>query len=506
MSNNVAKNTVFLYFRMILILLVGLYTSRVVLKVLGEDDFGIYGVVGGVVSLFTVLTGSLSASISRFLTYELGRGDGRRLRTIFSTAVIIQAGISLVIAVLVETVGLWFVRSQMTIPPERTAAAVWVLHFSLVTFIVNLVSVPYHATIVAHEKMSAFAFISILEALCKLAVAALISAAPMDRLVFYAILMCGVSIIVRFAYGYYCSRHFSECRGGMSFDAGLLKDMTGFAGWNFIGASSAILRDHGGNILMNIFGNTAVNAARSIATQVNGAVNGFVVNFMTALNPQITKSYASGDNPYMMKLIYKGARFSFYLLLALSLPILFNTEYILDLWLDDVPEHTAAFVQLVLVFALSETVSGPLVTAALATGNIKKYQLIVGGLQMLNVPVSYVCLKFGAPPESVLVVAIVLSVACFAARMFILKKLIGLDSGLFMKKVYLNVVTVAILSCVFPFMFEFWKEYSFAHFVISSAVCLAGTAAAVWFAGMGRDERKYFIGFLRDKAGKYRKK
>ena len=331
-NKRIAKNTLLLYVRMLFMMAVSLYTSRVILNALGVEDYGIYNVVGGVVAMFSIISGSLSAAISRFITFELGKGDIDKLKKTFSAAVTIQLLLSLIIVILIESVGVWFLNFKMTIPSDRMAAANWVLQFSIVTFVINLVSVPYNATIIAHERMSAFAYISILEAVGKLAIAFLIMVSPIDRLVFYAILMCGVAVIVRLTYGYYCKRHFSECRYSFRWDKEILVKMFGFAGWNFIGASSAILRDQGGNIVINLFYGPAVNAARGIAMQVNGAVTGFVSNFMTALNPQITKSYAAGDRAYMMTLIYQGARLSFYMLLLLSLPVFLNTHYILVIW------------------------------------------------------------------------------------------------------------------------------------------------------------------------------
>lgn len=339
----------------------------------------------------------------------------------------IQLLLSLIIVVLIESVGVWFLNAKMTIPADRITAANWVLQFSIITFVINLISIPYNAAIIAHERMSAFAYISILEAVCKLAIAFLIMVSPMDRLVFYAILMCVVSVIVRFTYGHYCKKHFTECTYHFHWDKDILKKMFGFAGWNFIGASSAVLRDQGGNIVINLFYGPSVNAARGIAIQVNNAVSGFVSNFMTALNPQITKSYASGDKEYMMALIYQGARLSFYMLLLLSLPILINTHYILIIWLKLLPEHAVLFVRLILVFAMCESISNPLITAMLATGNIRNYQIVVGGLQMMNLPVSYICLRLGCMPESVLIVAIVISQCCLVARLYMLRGMIGLS-------------------------------------------------------------------------------
>lgn len=492
-NKRIAKNTLLLYVRMLFMMVVSLYTSRVILNALGVEDFGIYNVVGGVVAMFSVISGSLSAAISRFITYELGKGDQRKLNKIFSASVTIQLLLSLIIVILIESVGVWFLNVKMSIPVARMTAANWVLQFSIITFVINLISVPYNAAIIAHERMSAFAYISILEAVCKLAIAFLIMVSPMDKLVFYAILMCVVSVIVRFTYGHYCKKHFTECTYHFHWDKDILKQMFGFAGWNFIGASSAVLRDQGGNIVINLFYGPSVNAARGIANQVNSAIMGFVSNFMTALNPQITKSYAAGDRQYMMTLIFQGARLSFYMLLLLSLPVLVNTHYILVIWLKLVPEHAVLFVQLILVFAMCESISNPLVTAMLATGKIRNYQIIVGGLQMLNLPISYVCLKLGCIPESVLIVAIVISQSCLAARLYMLRKMIGLSSIQYMKKVYLNVIVVTLLSLVVPVLLLKYLKESFLSFVVLSLVAMVCTLIVEFHVGCNGKERMFIV-------------
>lgn len=497
-SNNkrIAKNTLLLYFRMLFMMAVSLYTSRVVLNALGVEDFGIYNVVGGVVAMFSMLSGSLSSAITRFITYELGTGNQENLKKIFSSSVTIQIGLALLIILLAEAVGVWFLNVKMNIPDTRLVAANWVFQFSILTFAINLVSVPYNATIIAHERMSAFAYISILEAIGKLAIAFLIVISPMDKLVFYAILMCAVALVVRFAYGIYCKKHFEECTYHFIFDKELLKRMFGFAGWNFIGATSAVLRDQGGNVVINLFCGPAVNAARGIAFQVNTAISGFVTNFMTALNPQITKSYASGDRDYMMTLIYQGARLSFYMLLLLSLPVLVNTHYILSLWLKIVPDHAVLFVQLVLVFAMSESISNPLITAMLATGRIRNYQLVVGGLQMMNLPVSYILLRMGMFPEVVIVVAIVISQCCLAARLLMLRGMIGLSVRKYVKKVYINVLVVTVIAAIFPFLLSIKLEESFLNFVLLCFVALICTGITIYYAGCDKTERQFVLNKL----------
>lgn len=505
-NKRIAKNTLLLYFRMLFMMVVSLYTSRVILNALGVENFGIYNVVGGVVALFTVISGSLSAAISRFITYELGKGDQSKLNRIFSASVTIQLLLSLIIVILIESVGVWFLNAKMTIPEDRMAAANWVLQFSIITFVINLISVPYNAAIIAHEKMSAFAYISILEAVCKLAIAFLIIVSPIDKLIFYAILMCAVSIIVRLTYGHYCKKHFAECNYHFHWDKEILKKMFGFAGWNFIGASSAVLRDQGVNIVINIFCGPAVNAARGISSQVNSAIMGFVNNFMTALNPQITKSYASGDHKYMMTLIFQGARLSFYILLLLSLPVILNAHYILKLWLSNVPEHTELFVQLILICAMSESLSNTMVTAMLATGNIRNYQIVVGGLQMMNLPISYICLRLGFMPESVLIVAIVVSQCCLAARLYMLRGMIGLSSIQYMKKVYLNVIVVTLLSLAVPVLLSKYMEETFFSFVVLSLVSIVCTLIVEFYVGCNCKEREFVVDKVKGLKNKILKK
>ena len=492
-NKRIAKNTMLLYGRMLLLMAISLYTSRVILNALGVEDYGIYNIVGGVVAMFSMLSGSLSAAISRFITFELGKGNKENLAKVFSASVTIQLGICAIVILLAETVGLWFLNSKMVIPENRLYAANWVYQLSLVTFVISLVSIPYNAAIIAHERMSAFAYISIFEAVNKLIVAYFIIISPFDKLIFYAIMIAMIAIIIRLIYGVYCKKRFEECTYHFIYDHELLKQMFGFAGWNFIGASSALLRDQGGNIVINLFCGPAVNAARGIAFQVNTAVHSFVTNFTTALNPQITKSYASGDYQYMMTLIFQGARLSYYILLLLSLPVIVNTHYILHIWLGQVPEHTVLFVQLVLIFGMCESISSPLITAMLATGKIRNYQLVVGGFQMLNLPVSYILLRFGAIPETVLIVAIVISQLCLVSRLYMLRGLIGLKARDFIKKVYANVIEVTILSVIVPFLLAIVLNNDFLNFIVLSIITVVSTLLVVFYVGCTMEERQFVV-------------
>lgn len=493
----IAKNTLMLYVRMFVLMIVGLFTSRIVLAALGENDYGVYNVVGGVVAMFTIISGALNSAVQRFITFEMGKGDSANLNKVYSTAVIIQLILALIVVAFAEPIGLWFIDNKMTIDPSRIPAARWVLHFSLLAFVINLMSVPQMASITAHEKMSAYAVIGLLDGFLRLGVALLIKNSPIDRLVYYAALMAAVVLVVRFAYGLYCRMNFPECRFRPVLDRPLIREMFSFAGWNFIGVTSGVLREHGGNILVNLFSGPAVNAARGVAVQLNGAVQGFVSNFMTAVNPQITKSYASGESEYMFSLVKKSSKMSFFLLLLLAMPVIFNAEYVLGLWLKDVPEHSALFVQLFLVFALSESLSNPIITAMLATGDIRNYQLTVGGLQLLNVPVSYVCLKLGAIPEVTVIVAIVISQVCLFARLTIFSRATGFSAGGYIREVYLpSLFKVALVSSLLPSGFRMIQPEGLWGFLASVVVCLASVSAMVYALGMTHEEKVWIKGII----------
>lgn len=498
-TKRIAKNTLMLYFRMFFLMILGLFTSRVVLHALGETDYGIYNVVGGVVALFTVISGALTTAVTRFITFEMGKGSEAQLNKVFSTAVNVQLLLCAIIIILAEPIGLWFIDNRMTIEPDRIPAARLVMHFSLLSFVVNLMSVPQMASITAHEKMSAYAVIGILDGCLRFAAALLLSRSGSDRLVMYAALMCASVIAVRVAYGIYCRLHFPECRYRFIFDKSLVKEMFSFAGWSFIGSSSGVLRDQGGNLLINLFFGPAVNAARGVAVQLNNAIQSFITNFMTAVNPQITKSYAAGDHVYMFSLIRKASRMSFYLLFILALPVLFNAEMVMSIWLKEVPEHSALFVQLFLIFTLSESISQPLITSMFATGNIRNYQIVVGGLQLMNLPVSYICLRYGASPESTVVVAIVISQICLAARLYMLKNLSGLSVRDFLTRVYLNVLSVAAAAVLLPFVISGILPEGVTGFMISVTLSVLSACLSVLFVGCTSEERREMLGFVKNR-------
>ena len=469
---------------------INFYTSRVILQVLGVDDFGIYNVVGGFVMMFSVLSKSLSGAASRFLNYEMGKGNNDKLSKVFSTTVTIQIVLAICIAILCEIVGIWFVNNKMVLPTERLYAANWVFQFSVITFCSNLITIPYNAAIIAHERMKAFAYVSLFEGFAKLAIAFAVMISPIDTLIFYAALICTLQFSIQAMYRWYCHKHFEECKYHFKYEKPLIKEIFGYVGWNFIGSASSTLRSQGGNILINIFFGPTVNAARAVANQVLHAVDGFAQNFMMAIKPQITQNYASGNYKYMMSLIFRGSRMTYYLLFTLSLPILLNTEYLLSLWLKNVPDHSTLFVQLTLVFTMLESISGTLITAQLATGKIRNYQLVVGGIQMMNLPISYVVYRLGGFAESFIIVGIFLGICCLCARLYMIRPLIDLRVGIFVREVLLNIISVSIVACLIPVAMSHFLSTNFASFISTSLVAFLCTLASIYFIGLNNQERK----------------
>lgn len=502
-NKRIAKNTLILYVRMFLMMLVGLYTSRVNLAALGVDNFGVYNVVGGFVAMFSIISTSLSGAISRFITYELGRGGGDRLKTMFSTSVNIMAGLSLLIVIIAELLGPWFIDTQLDIPAGREIAAQWVFQFSILNFVVGLISVPYNAAIVAHERMSAFAYISIFEALGKLGVALLIPHSPIDKLIFFAGLLCSISLIIRFIYGYYCKRHFAECTYTFTFDKSIFKQMGGFAGWNFFNSTAYIFNNQGVNMLLNMFFGVAVNAARGIAVSVDNIVNQFVGNFMTAINPQITKSYASGDLDHMHKLVCRGAKFSYYCMFLLALPIILGAEQILDLWLVDVPKYTIQFVQLILVTSLCDCIGRTGYTACMATGRLKKYSLVITSVAILEFPLVWIAFSLGATPLYAYYIYVFVKIAALIARMFLMEEMVHLKVKMYATHVFLPIILTTSVGMVVPVTLNLIMEPSLLRLLVVSIVSVLSVGVSTLYLGMTEGERQVILNSVRTVIGKF---
>lgn len=498
-TKRIAKNTLMLYARMLFSMLVSLYTSRVVLNTLGVEDFGIYNAVGGFVAMFSLVSSSLSSSVSRFLTFELGRGDMRRLKETFSMSVLIHIALAVIIFILAESVGIWFLNTQMTIPAERLTAANWVFQASILAFMFGISSIPYNALITSHERMSAFAYIGILDVVLRLLIVLFIAYDPWnyDKLIAYALLLVAVRIFLQCIYLWYCRRNFEECRVKLHFNKIYWKEISAFAGWNFIGCSAGLLKDQGVNILLNLFTGPVVNAARGIAIYVNAAVYNFAENFMAAVKPQIIKSYASNDREYMFSLVERGARFSFYIILILALPILLETEFVLTLWLKQYPEHTINFVRLVLILSLCDIISNTLITLQESTGKIRNYQLVVGGMLMMNFPFSYICLKAGFVPEAVFLVAIAVSICCLLLRLLFLRSMVGLSMSGFLKRVCLRVLFVMIAAAIVPIAVTNLVDMpEWGHFLLVTFVSLLCCSASVYFLGCSHNEQNFIRQYI----------
>ena len=488
-NKRIAKNTLLLYFRMLFMMGISLYTSRVVLNTLGVEDYGIYNVVGGIVAMFGFINGSMSSATQRYITFALGKGDKNRLQTVFSTTLQIHTLIAGIIVLLGETIGLWFLYNKMQIPADRMDAAFWVLQASIMSAIIMIISVPYNADIVAHEKMSAFAYISILEAVLKLLIVYMLVVFSFDKLILYAFLLLAVQVLIRFCYSIYCNRHFEETNYKHVWDKALFKEMTGFAGWSMFGNLSAVLFGQGLNMLLNVFFGPVVNAARGVAVQVQNAIQQFVANFQMALNPQITKTYAKGELGEMHKLMFRSARFSLFLLFFLSLPVLFETNFILTIWLKTVPEHTVVFLRIMICTSLIYTLANPLIIANQATGKVKRYQAICGSILLMILPVSYICLRLGCPAYSVFIVHFMMESLTQLVRMFLLRPLIGIKIKDYFTHIYEQVMIVIMVSVILPALAYFNMDDSVARFFAVGFLCVISVSTVAYFFGLSSHER-----------------
>lgn len=492
-NKRIAKNTLVLYVRMLFTMGISLFTSRVVLQTLGVEDYGISSVVGGVISMFTFINAAMVSSTQRYLNFELVRDDANQLRSVFSTSLQIHALIALAIIVLSETVGLWFLNEKLVIPEARMTAAMWVYQCSILSCAVSIMSTPYNAVIVAHEKMSAFAYISILDVSLKLLVVYLLVVLPFDKLIILAILNLLVQLFIRYIYTLYCHRHFPESYFQFRFNKTLFKEMFGFAGWSFWGNLAAILYTQGLNMMLNIFFGPIVNAARGIAVQVQSAVQQFVGGFQTALNPQITKNYASNNLPQMHSLMFRSARFSFLLLFFLSLPVLMETNFILTLWLKTVPDDAVIFTQIMICISLIYTTANPCIIANQATGKVKIYQMVVGGILLLILPISYVVLKLGAPAYSVFIVHFCIESLAQFSRMYMLRKLIHLPLWQYMKNIYIPIVSTVVIAIILPLVVRMQVAEGWLRFLAVGFTCVLSVGASSYFIGFTKQERVFFL-------------
>ena len=491
-NKRIAKNTILLYVRMMFMMIVSLYTSRLVLQILGVEEYGIYNVVGGVVSFIGFLNGSLNTATQRFLNYEMGRNNIEGMKSIFSMSMICYMGIAVVAMILAESIGYWFVTNKLVIPPQRLDAAIWVLHFSVLTFIVQLFIVPYNAVVIAHEKMSIYAYISVGSVIMRLLLVVVLQYVDYDKLWLYAMMMAAATIVEAFLYWLICIKLFEECHFQWRFDKQLFKGLFSFSGWMLSGTITHLLHIQGVNMLINVFFGPAYNAARAVAMQVNSAVGSFSSNFMTAVRPQIVKMYAEGNNDGMYRLVNNSSRFSFYLLFIMILPLLFNMNMVLELWLKTVPQNTVLFTQLVLVDLLIVSAYGPIAYVTQAAGRIKEYQLMISVCFTLVFILTWVIYDIGSAAYVTFVVSIVIDLIGYLLRLWILRSLFKFPIWDYVKEVLYpigKVLAVSLLIMAIPNIIG----YSLYNQLIGLTWCLCMTGIVIWIIGMNKHEKQLCV-------------
>lgn len=497
MNNNtnntrVAKNTLLLYLRMFFSVLVGLYTSRIVINTLGINDYGIYNIVGGIITMLAFLNSAMTASSQRFISYELGRNNKEKLRDVFSTSIIIHLIIALLVLLLAETFGLWFLNNKINIPENRMYAANWVYQCSIFSFILMVISVPYNACIVAHEHMNAFAYISILEMFLKLIIVYLLHLFDSDKLILYAIFLFIVALIIRFIYVDYCKRRFTECIFSCNFNKRLFRKMSSFAGWSLVGNLGFALKDQGSNIVLNMFYGVALNAARGIALQVNSVVSYFFSSFLMAINPQITKQFAQGNIKESISLVYRACKFSLFLVSIIAIPLMINIDYVLSLWLGVVPVYTSEFLFYALWVAIINSMTGPLVTAIQATGHIMLFQITIFIIMALEMPIAYIILKCGFQPHYIMIGSLLITFIGLIVRFLLLRNLIHeYNTSYFLIKIVFKNILIVLCCYILSFYIRNTLSDSFLAFIFSSIISFVITVLFIYWIGITKNERTF---------------
>jgi O-antigen/teichoic acid export membrane protein len=493
MSSNttrIAKNTLMLYFRQILIMLMSLYTVRVVLETLGAEDYGIYNVVAGVVTMFGFLSNSMATASQRYFSFEIGRGNFEQLKKDFSLSFEIYVLIVIIVVFFAETAGLWFISNKLMIPLDRKNAAQWIYQFSIVSFVFSILTSPYMAAIISHENMNIYAYISIFEVVLKLGSVFLLQLIRWDHLKLYGLLHCSVVALIAVIYWIICYFKYPECKVGVYWNQKLFKEITSYTGWNLFGSLIGIFKIQLVNILLNQFFNPIIVTARGIASNVNSAVVTFSSNFSTALRPQIIKNYATDNKKEMLKIMFYGSKGTYFLMYLFTLPLVLETYTVLSLWLKSPPEYTVLFTKLALIDALIDSVSYPLISAAQATGKIKLYQSVVGGILLLNLPISWFFLLMGAPVYSVMIIAICLTFTACIVRLLILKRLIGFSLVHFFREVLFPVAIVSLLSAIVPFIVYTILETGLVRLLIITGISTLSICGCVYMLGLSGQDRE----------------
>lgn len=498
-SKRVAKNTVILYFRMIILMIISLYTSRVILATLGVEDYGVYNVVGGMVALFGIISTSLSTAISRFITFSLGKGDKVELQSIFSTAIIIEVALALLIGILIEVIGVWYLYNKMVLPDGRISAAFWVLQCTILTFGLGLVSIPFNAEIIAHERMNVFAYFSISEALLALLVVFLLRIIPFDKLILYALLTVCSSLLMRIVYALYCRWQFEECRFRLRFEKNLLKEMGSFAGWNLLAQATWVLNTQGIDLLVNSYFGVAMNAARGIAGQVNNAVAKLSGSMMTAIDPQITKTYAEGNLSAMHTLLFRGTRLTLFLTSLFAIPVILEAPYLMNIWLKTVPDHAVLFARLAIVCTMVRQLGQALVTAQLATGRIKRYQIIMSFFAFWVFPLTWLAYSRGLPVEWCYFFFILIYFFLDFLRIYLVKDLIELPVKDFIIQVFLRIFIVIAGSLPIPCLLHVFLPGGFVRLMVVLVSSTLSLGMFIFFLGLDPAEKNGLTRFAKEK-------
>lgn len=500
-SNNkrIAKNTFMLYIRMFVMMAVALYTSRVVLDALGAEDYGIYNIIGGIVVLFSFLNSALLQATQRFLNFELGKNDENSAHDIFCMSINAYIILSFIFFVAAETIGLWFVNEHLNIPENRMYAANWVYQLSIVTFIINLIRVPYNATIIAYERMDFFAYLSIIEVILKLVVVYLILVCTFDKLIFFAFLYAIVPLIITYAYKLYCNKHFEITKYRYFWNKRTFKKLFSFSGWSLFASISNMLANQGLLILVNIFSGVVANAAMGIANQISGKVTQFFTNFQMAFNPQIVKKYAANETESLYKLVFSASKFSYYIMLIVSLPIIYEMDAILNLWLVDVPQYTKEFSQLILIFMLIEALSAPLWMFVQATGEIKYYQILMGATTFLNFPLAYIALRIGLPVYSVWMIRIIVNILASIFRCIYIQKRFSFPVYSYLSEVIVPITFITILISLALLGMNYFKTTKLIEIIMATSVSVSSSLILIYLIGTNAYEKKLISSAIKNK-------
>lgn len=474
-------------------MIITIYSSRIVLQALGVEGYGIYNVVGGLVSMLGIVSNALIASISRFITYEIGSGNKERLMQLFATSKIVLYVLAGIVFVVAEILGIWILYNQMQIPNGRITAAMWVLQCSIITFVINLIAIPYNACVIAHEYMNVYAYISIFDAFSRLCICFFLLVIMIDKLIIYAVLMMFLSFVIRGIYVLYCHYHFEESLTKAHYNKSIYKELFSFAGWSFFTSANGVLSTQGVNLLINVFFGVVFNAARGIANQVQNAMSQFVSSFVSAINPQITKSYAAGDIEGMHSLVCRGARFSYYLTLIMVIPVFFETETILNIWLTEVPPETVVFTQLSLINILIDGAGYTCYTANLATGKIKKYSIVLSSITFFIFPLSWLAYYWGGSVELSYYIAIFANILYHLARLYLTQENVGLKAVVFIREVYFPAAKTTFFAILPSYLIYKTMPPTYGRFFLS---LLGGVGMSILMAfifGMKRDERQSLL-------------